>query len=383
VGAYQGLVTYVELGSEPVPLVDLSFQHAEVAVEIVEALVDVMARGRPAEAHAVEQFETALAALCHRRHCVGIANGTDTLALMLTAAGIGHGAEVIVPANGRLATVAAVMRAGAWPVLADCDPVHQLLDPDDVRRRLTPRTRAVVAMHIYGQMAPMDDLAAVFGEDSAVLFEDAAQCAGGTRYGAPPGSMGRAVVTNFHPGMSLGAYGGGGAVLSDDDDLATRVRSLHKRGEGTDPERYRASPPGHFDAAEAIVLSAKLGRLREWNRLRAEAARLYGELLAGDDRITLPGVLAGNEHVWHRYVVRIPNRDAVRAELEEAGIGAAVHYSVPIHLLPASEMLGHRRGDFPHAEAAAEEILSLPIYPGIRADQVGRVANAVRRAIRR
>ena len=371
------------LGAEPVPLVDLAFQHAEVAVEIVEAILDVMARGKQAETHAVERFEATLAEFLHRRHCVGVADGTDALALMLTAAGLGPGDEVILPANGRLATLAAVMRAGAFPVLADCDPIHCLLDPADVERRLTPRTRAVLAMHLYGQMAPVDELAAVVGDGPAVLFEDAAQCAGATRHGQPPGTTGRAVVASFHPGMSLGAYGGGGAVLSDDDELAARLRSLHEGQRGADPGRYPSGPPGRFDASEAIVLLAKLKRLREWNGLRVAAARLYSELLAGSERIILPAVLAGNEHVWHRYVVRVQNRDAVRAELEGAAIGAAVHYSVPIHLLPAADMLGHRRGDFPHAERAAQEILSLPIYPGIRADQVGRVVNALHRAVRR
>ena len=369
------------LDVDPVPLVDLAFQHAEVAVEIVEAILDVMARGKPAETHAVEQFEATLAEFCQRWYCVGVAEGTDALALMLMAAGIGPGDEVILPANGRLATVAAVMRTGAFPVLADCDPVHCLLDPGDVERRLTPRTRAVLAMHLHGQMAPVDELAAVVGDGPAVLFEDAAQCAGATRHGQPPGTTGRAVVASFHPGMSLGAYGGGGAVLSDDDALAARVRSLHEGGRDTDPDRYRPGLPGRFDASEAIVLIAKLNRLREWNRLRVAAAGRYSELLAGDERITLPGVLAGNEHVWHRYVVRVPNRDAVRAELESSAIGAAVHYSVPIHLLPEAAMLAHHRGDFPHAEKAAAEILSLPIYPGIRTDQVARVANALRRAL--
>jgi len=219
------------------------------------------------------------------------------------------------------------------------------------------------------------------GDGPAVLFEDAAQCAGATRHGQAPGTIGRAVVVSFHAGMSLGAYGGGGAILTDDDGLVARLRSLHEGGQGTDPGRYGPGPSRRFDASEAIVLIAKLKRLAEWNGLREAAASLYGELLAGTAGIILPGVLAGNEHVWHRYVVRVPNRDAVRAELESAAIGVAVHYPVPIHLLPVAELLRHRRGDFPHAERAAEEILSLPIYPGIRADQVRRVTNALRRSL--
>jgi dTDP-4-amino-4,6-dideoxygalactose transaminase len=356
------------LESTPIPLVDLAFQHAEVAVEIVEAIVAVMSQGGAAEARAVSRFESAMAASWGRRHCFGVADGTDTLALLLRAAGIGAGDEVILPANGRLAVVAAVIQAGAWPVLADCDPVHHLLDPDAVRQRITRRTRAVVALHLYGQMAPVEDLAAIARSSGAVLFEDAAQCAGARRHGEPPGQRSAAVITSFHPGMSLGAYGGGGAVLTDDDALAVRLRALPRPG---------------FDASEAIVLTAKLGHLVEWNALREKAGRFYAEMLDGDDRIVLPTVLPGNTHVWHRYVVRVGNRDGVLAEMLAGGIEAAVHYRVPLHLLAPSEILGYRPGDFPHTEAAADEMLSLPIHPGIRYQQVERVADALRRALPR
>jgi len=357
------------LGSEPIPLVDLAFQHAEVAVEIMEAIVAVMTKGKAAEARAVTEFEASMAGFGGVKHCVGLADGTDNLSLLLRAAGIGAGHEVILPANGRLAMVAGVIRSGARPVLADCDPVHQLLDPADVRKRLTSRTKAIVALHLYGQMARVEDLATLADSAGAVLFEDAAQCAGATRHGRPPGSRALAVVTSFHPGMSLGAYGGGGAVLTDDGALADRLRAL--------PERQG------LDASEAIVLSAKVRHQRQWNRFRMTAAQFYGELLGGQERIILPAVLAGNEHVWHRYVVRVPGRDAVLAALQAEGIGATADYRVPLHLLPAAEMLGHRRGDFRGAEAAADELVFLPIYPGIRYQQIGLVANALRRAVRR
>jgi dTDP-4-amino-4,6-dideoxygalactose transaminase len=357
------------LGSDPIPLDDLAFQHTEVAVEIMEALVAVMTKGKPAEGLAVAEFETAMAAFFGAKHCVGVADGTDALTLLLQSAGIGPGHEVIVPANGPVAMVMAVMRTGAWPVLADCDPVHQLLDPAAVRKRLTSRTKAVVAVHLYGQMAPVEDLAALAHAAGADLYEDAAQCAGATRHGRPPGSLARAVITSFHPGMSLGAYGGGGAILTDDDALAARVRAL--------PDSRS------LEASEAIVLTAKIGHVREWNLLRASAVQFYGELLGGQGRITLPGVRPGNEHAWHRYVVRVPDRHAVLAELQSEGIGAAAEYRGPVHLLRATEMLGYRRGDFPHAEARADDLLFLPIYPGIRYQQVARVASALRRTLRR
>jgi dTDP-4-amino-4,6-dideoxygalactose transaminase len=364
---------------DAVPFVDLAFQHAVVADEIAEALLEVMARGKSAEEHAVTQFETALAAACLRAHCVSVADGIDSVSLMLRAAEIGHGDEVILPANERLATVAAVMRVGAWPVLADCDPVHHLLDPEDVRQRLTSRTRAVIAAHRFGQMAPIDQLAAIVDDGRVFLFEDAAQSLGATRYGEPPGTAGTAFATSFHPGMSLGAYGGGGAILTDDDLLADQVRMLRERG----VESHRGRPAVRFDASEAVVLAAKLRHLNTFTELRRDAARCYHETLDHIERIQLPGVLAGNVHVWHRYVIRVPGRDAVLAELQAAGITATVHYAVPVHLLPASEVLGYRRGDFPNAEAAAGEMLSLPIYPGIRPDQLERVVSVLRRTLRR
>jgi dTDP-4-amino-4,6-dideoxygalactose transaminase len=357
-----------KLGSEPIPLVDLAVQHAEVAGAIMDDIVAVMTKGKPAEQRAVARFEAAMAEFCGRKHCAGVANGTDPLGLLLRAAGIGAGDEVILPANGRLAMVAAVMRTGARPVLADCDPVHQLLDPIDVGKRITAQTKAIVALHLYGQMAPVEELAALAQAAGAVLFEDAAQSVGAARHGQPPGGRAGAVITSFHPGMSLGAFGGGGAVLTDDDGLIARLRALQGR-------------PG-FDASEGIVLTAKLGHLRAWIRLRATAARFYGELLGGDAGIALPGVVPGNEHVWHRYVALVAGRDTVLAELQSEGIGAAADYRVPVHLLAASEMLGYRRGDFPNAEAAADGLLFLPMYPGIRYSQVDRVADSLRRALR-
>lgn len=370
------------LAFDTVPFVDLAFQHAAVANEIAEALLDVMTRGKDAEEEAVARFETALAAACHRAHAVSVADGIDSLSLVLRAAQIGPGDEVILPANERLATVRAVMWAGARPVLADCDHVHHLLDPQDVRQRLTSRTRALIVPHLFGQMVPIEEFVPIVGE-GVFLFEDAAQSLGATRHGDPPGTRGTAVATSFHPGMILGAYGGGGSVLTDDDEFAARVGSLHDRGEASYAERDRARPAGRLDASEAVVLASKLRHLRTFTELRRDAARRYHHLLAHHERIQLPGVLAGNEHVWHRYVVRVPGRDAVLAELQATGIAASVHYSVPVHLLPASEVLGYRRGDFPHVEAAADEMLSLPIYPGIRPDQIERVASALRRSLRR
>lgn len=367
----------------PVPLVDLAYQHAEIAADVVEPLLSAMAAGRFTGGPEVARFECRFAAFTGRRQCVGVANGTDALELMLRAGGIGAGDDVLVPANTFVATVGAVVRAGARPVLVDCDPVHHLMDAESLEDGFTLGTRAVVAVHLFGQMAPMEELAAVAADRGAALFEDAAQCHGATRNGDAPGTWGRAAATSFYPGKNLGGYGDGGAVLTDDEVLAARVRALGNHGGEAKYEHRIVGWNSRLDALQAMVLSAKLQRLRDWNAQRAAAADLYGEILGGQERITLPRTLAGNEHVWHLYVVRVPDRDRVLGELQAAGIGAGVHYPTPVHLLPAYHWLGYGPGDLPNAEAAAREILSLPVYPGIRADQIERVAETLLRAVGR
>jgi dTDP-4-amino-4,6-dideoxygalactose transaminase len=364
-----------------IPLVDLVAQHREIAEEVQRGFARVLERATFILGEEVAAFEEAFARFCGVRHCVAVANGTDALEIVLRALGVGPGDEVIVPTNSFIATALAVARAGATPVLVDCDPVFHLIAVDDVARKLGRRTKAIFGVHLYGQAAAMEELAAVAGGTGCLVLEDAAQAHGALRHGRATGGLGVAAATSFYPAKNLGAYGDGGAVLTDSDAVARAARALRSYGSDAKHHHPELGFNSRLDTLQAVVLSAKLARLPAWNEARREAARRYHELLADIPGMRLPATLAGNEHAWHLYVVRVPRRDHVLRALEAAGIGAAVHYPVPMHLQGALRHLGHRRGDFPAAETAADEVLSLPLFPGITAAQQERVTVALRRAL--
>jgi dTDP-4-amino-4,6-dideoxygalactose transaminase len=369
------------VSAERIPLVDLGAQHREIAEEVRAGMARVVETSAFILGREVSEFEEAFAAFSEVRHCIAVANGTDALELSLRAVGVGSGDEVILPANTFIATAAAVVRAGATPVLVDCDPLYQLIDVGQVAARLTPRTKALVPVHLFGQAARVEELLALAEMRGVAVVEDAAQAHGARRHGTVAGAFGSAAGTSFYPGKNLGAYGDGGAVLTGSDAVARKVRALRNYGSEAKYSHPEIGFNSRLDTLQAVVLRAKLGRLAAWNEARREAARRYDALLSRIPGIALPATLPGNEHVWHLYVVRVPRRDVVLARLQEAGIGAGVHYPVPIHLLGAFATLGHRRGDFPAAEAAAAEILSLPLFPHITAAQQERVAGALERAL--
>jgi dTDP-4-amino-4,6-dideoxygalactose transaminase len=364
-----------------VPLVDLAAQHAQVAGEVAAGWAEVLATTAFVGGPQVAAFEAELAAYIGVPHCVGVANGTDALELSLRAAGVGPGDECVLPANTFIATAEAVARAGATPVLVDCDPRTYLLDVDAVAAAVTGRTRAIIPVHLYGQLAPVERLVPVAEAAGAVLVEDAAQAQGARRHGAGAGTHGTLAATSFYPGKNLGAYGDGGAVLTGDPALAERVRLLSTHGS---PRRYEHATIGfnsRLDTLQAVVLSAKLRRLEGWNVARRAAAVRYTELLSTVDGVVPPVTLAGNEHVWHLYVVRVPDRDLVLERLHEAGIGAGIHYPTPVHLTGAFGPLGYGCGAFPVAERAAGEILSLPLFAEITGAQQERVVEVLAGAL--
>ena len=311
-----------------------------------------------------------------RANCVGVANGTDALELALRALEIGIGHEVVVPANTFIASALAVRRTGAVPVLVDVDPVHLLMDPDLVNDAVGSKTRAVMPVHLYGQMAPVEDISMAC-EAEVRIVEDCAQAQGATLGGIHAGGLGSIGGTSFYPGKNLGAYGDGGAVLTTDDELARRVRSLRNYGSTRKYVHDELGFNSRLDTLQAVVLSAKLSRLDGWNAERQAAASLYGQMLAEVEGIATPSVAPDNVHVWHLYVVRVPNRDDVLRRMAEAGVNAGIHYPIPIHLLGAFSDLDHRPGDFPVTESAATEILSLPMFPGISESQQDRVVDAL------
>ena len=356
-----------------IPLVDLAAAHAEVAAEVEIGFKRIIAETAFVGGTEVTAFEQEYAAFTGVPHCVGVANGTDALELALRAVGVGPGAEVILPANTFIATAEAVARTGATVVLVDCDPHTYLIDVDAALAAVTPATRAIVPVHLYGQLAPVEQLRA--GTDVAIV-EDAAQCQGATRFGRGAGVDGIA-ATSFYPGKNLGAYGDAGAVVTASEELATTVRTLGSHGGLKKYTHDLIGVNSRLDGLQAVVLRAKLARLADWNARRRAVAARYDELLTGLDVVT-PVTLDGNEHVWHIYCIRVPRRDEVVSRLNAAGIGAAIHYPLPIHQTGAFAHLG---GSFPNAEAAAPEILSLPIYPQITPEQQARVAEALTAAL--
>jgi dTDP-4-amino-4,6-dideoxygalactose transaminase len=363
-----------------IPLVDLHASHAEVAEEVRAGFDAVLASGAYIKGPDVAAFEAEYAAFCGVRHAVGTANGTDAVELALRALDLPPGAGVVLPANTFVATAEAVVRAGLHPVLVDVDPDHLLIDPARVADVL-PGAAALLPVHLNGQLAPMAALLDLAGDRPVV--EDAAQSQGARQDGATSGVRGRIAATSFYPGKNLGAYGDAGAVTTDDDRLATAVRLMGDHGSGRKYVHERFGFNSRMDTLQAVVLRAKLRRLPGWNAARRAAAARYDALLAGLAGVALPRTLPGNEHVWHLYAVRVEHgRDAVLAELHAAGIGAGVHYPVPVHLQPAFRHLGHGEGAFPVTERAAGEILTLPLHPQITEDQQARVAEVLAKAVR-
>ncbi len=376
-----------------IPLVDLAAAQAEIAEEVRAGFDEVLATTAFVGGKHVSAFEREYADFCQVGYCVGVGNGTDAIELALRAAGVGAGTvvsaansasagtdEVIIPVNTFVATAEAVVRAGARPVFVDVDDDHLLMDPDALGGALTDRTRAVIPVHLYGQAAPVEQIAAACRPDTIVV-EDAAQAQGAVRGGRPAGGLGLLAATSFYPGKNLGAAGDAGAVLTDDAELARKVRLLGAHGSERKYVHESLGFNSRLDTLQAVVLRAKLARLARWNEARAVAARRYDELLGADSRVRLPATLPGNVHVWHLYVVRVPDRDAVLARLHEQGVGAGIHYPVPLNLQPAFAGLGYGVGDFPVAEKAAGEILSLPLYPHITPEQQERVTEELRRAL--
>jgi len=366
-----------------VPLVDLAWQDHAIATTVAAGWADVIATGAFTNGPDVAAFESEYAAFLGVAHCIGVSNGTDAIELILRAQGIGSGDEVLLPANTFFATAEAVVRAGATPVACDVDAQTLQLDVNDAAARVTSRTAAIVPVHLHGHPAPMDAVMMLAEWAGIFVLEDAAQSQGARLHGRLVGAWGDAAATSFYPGKNLGAYGDAGAVMTNDQQHADRVRQLRDHGS---VEKYRHDAFGctaRLDTLQAVVLRAKLPFLNAWNERRVEAARIYDELLDGLPGVERPGVAPGAEPVWHCYVVRVPERDAVLAGLHRAGIGAGIHYPVPVHHTPAWMNAGYETPELPVAERAADEILTLPMFPGITRAQQERVVEALALALRR
>ena len=365
----------------PIPLVDLKAQLTEIGDEVRAGWDAVLAKTAFILGPDVAELEKEYAAFCGSKYAIGVANGTDALELAMRAIGLGPGDEAIVPANTFIATALAVARTGAKPVLCDVDPVHQLIDPDKARAVVTSRTKAIVPVHLFGQCAPMEAIDALAKDKGLVVIEDAAQSQGAERNGKRSGALSLVSGTSFYPGKNLGAFGDAGAVTTSDDGIAKKIRALRNYGSEVKYHHPETGFNSRLDTLQAVVLRAKLKRLDKWNAQRRVAAERYESLLAGVPGVVRPSTLGGNTHVWHLYVVRVGARDAVLKKLNDAGIGAGIHYPVPVHLQGAFAHLGHKDGDFPVSEKAAKEILSLPMFPEITPAQQEEVVGALRAAL--
>lgn len=362
---------------DPIPFVDLGVQHRALEDQILERFRSVLDRTAFIGGAEVTELEEAWAGVCGTRHCVGVGNGGDALILALRALDVGPGDEVIVPANTFTATPMAVAAVGATPVPVDVREATFNVDPERLEDAVTDRTAAIVPVHLYGRPAPMDEVLEVGNRAGVPVIEDAAQAHGATYRRQPTGSLGLMGCFSFYPGKNLGAYGDAGAVTTDDPELARRLKLLRSYGS---IEKYRHEIPGvnsRLDTLQAAVLLAKLPHLEGWNRARRQAAARYREGLGGLVRTPEEPPEEGTTHVYHLFVIRTDDPEGLRGHLEAAGVHAQFHYPEPVHLQEAFRGLGHSPGDFPVAEKLSKEILSLPIYPEITAEQVERVCGAV------
>lgn len=363
-----------------IPLVDLRAQHAAIAAEVESAVHAVMERTDFVLGYDVEAFEAEYAAYCEVGQAVGVDSGLSALELGMRALGIGPGDEVITPANSFIASSSAVSFTGATPVWVDVDPATLNLDPDAVRAAITPRTRAVMVVHLYGQPADMGSIAAITEGHGLHLIEDACQAHGARFAGRRVGSLGSFAAFSFYPAKNLGAYGDGGALTTDDAGLADRVRMMRNYGQRQKYEHVTMAWNRRLDTMQAAVLRVKLRHLDRWNEARRAHATRYADLLQASG-LELPSVRPDVEHVYHLYVVQTDRRDQLLAALRAEGIGAALHYPVPIHLQEAYRDRGIGPGAYPVTERAAARLLSLPMYPELRPDQVELVASVVTSAL--
>jgi dTDP-4-amino-4,6-dideoxygalactose transaminase len=364
-------------GLREVPFLDMRPMHLPIREAVLDEIAAIVDANAYINGPQVREFETSFAAYCGVRECVGVASGLDALRLAFLAAELEPGAEVIVPANTFVATLEAVSQAGLRPVPVDVLESDYGLDPAAADAAVTDRTCAIAPVSLYGQMPDMRAIVSLADRHGLVVVEDAAQAHGAVRDGVRSGAASLAAGFSFYPGKNLGAMGDAGALVTDDEALAERVRALREHGQRQKYVHELEGYTARLDTIQAAVLSLKLPLLDGWNASRAAAAAWYGAALASVGDLTLPNVPPGSSPVWHLYVVRTADPEGLADFLRLRGIGTGRHYPVPVHLAPAYAGLGYREGAFPVSESLARECLSLPIFPGIEESQVAAVADAI------
>jgi dTDP-4-amino-4,6-dideoxygalactose transaminase len=365
-----------------VPFLDFVGPYEELKPELDAAYERFMRSAWYILGKECEAFEQEFAAYCGSKYCIGVGNGLEALHLLLRAYGVGKGDEVIVPSNTYIATWLAVSYADATVVPVECDPRTYNLDPARVAAAITSRTKAIMPVHLYGQTADMDPIMTIAAKHGLKVIEDNAQAQGAWYKGRRTGSLGHAAGHSFYPGKNLGAYGDGGAITTDDAEIADKVRTLRNYGS---KQKYYNEIKGYnsrLDEMQAALLRVKLKVLDQWNQRRAMVAQRYLKEIKPTAGLVLPAVPDWAESVWHLFVVRHPKRDELQQKLTAAGIGTLIHYPVPPHLSGAYADAGWKRGDFPLAESSADTVLSLPIGPHVTPEQAGQVIEAVNAALR-
>ena len=372
-------MTVTPTKTQEIPLVDLKAQYATIRDEVREAIDGVLESMQLTIGPNVRAFDQEWAAYCGTKHAIGVGSGTDALQLAIRAIGVSSGDEVITVSHTFFATVEAILYANARPILVDVDEKTMLMDASAVAAAITPRTKAIIPVHLYGRTVDLKPLKQIAGDRNIAIIEDAAQSHGALLDdGKRAGSGGRVSAYSFYCSKNLGAYGEAGSIVTNDDKLADDLRALREHGQST---RYYHPVVGYnarLDEIQAAILRIKLRKLDEWNARRVAIAKKYNALLK-DSGVITPDVPSGDRHVFYAYAIRVPNgrRDAMRAVLAERGIGTQIHYPVPIHMQEAANFLGYRQGDLPVTEKVADEVLSLPIYAELTDAMVDRVASEV------
>jgi len=362
---------------EPIPQMDLSAQYAAIGAEIREAVGRILGSQQFILGKEGAALETEIAALSGVAHGVGVASGTDALILALRAVGVAAGDEVILPPFTFVATGSAVSALGAKPVFADIDPATFNVRAEEIARRITSRTRAIIVVHLYGLAADMDPIRAIAKKHDVPIVEDNAQAIGATYKGKPAGSLGDVACISFYPTKNLGAYGDAGMIVANSVELDARLRTLRNHGQSA---RYNSVEPGwnsRLDEIQAAILRVKLRSLREWQQARRAHASEYTELLAPIADVKTPSTPGDSVHVFHQYTIRVQARNELQRFLSDRKVGNAVYYPVPLHMQPIYARLGYGLGSFPESESAAKEVLSLPMFPELKSEQIRRVVQTI------
>jgi len=361
-----------------VPFLDLKAHHEPIRPELESAIREVLDSNAFAGGPFVAKFEQDFAAFCGTSHAIGVGNGTDALWLTLLALGVGPGDEVITAPMTFMATAEAISFCGATPVFVDIDERTYTLDPEKLERAISPRTKAVIPVHLFGQVADMDPVLEIAGRHGLPVIEDACQAHGAEFRGRKAGSLGIAGCFSFYPGKNLGGLGEAGAVVTNNTELQTRIQMLRDHGQAKKYHHALVGWNARMDGIQGAALRVKLKYLNKGNESRRAHARAYSQNLAEIAELVLPTEAEYARHVYHLYVVRLQNRDRILQEMAQRGIACGIHYPIPVHLQEAYRFLGHKKGSFPVAERCADEFLSLPLYPELTAEQIGIVARELR-----